>query len=384
MIKNSIMLLFSLISFAQINIKGTIKDKVKKEVLNGVSIYAPNTSLGTVSDFDGNFSLTVPENTKQILISYLGYNTLILNLDLIQSKSVNQIFYLSEKNTQLSEVVLVKQKHNKQWEKNYSIFKKLFLGKSKIAQEAEILNPDDLILIEEKDSVKYKLTATANKPLQILNTKTGYLITYELIQFNYISSGFENTYSFYIGYPFFEDITDQYKLNKNKILKARKECYNGSTMHFFRALYSNKLNEEGFSVKHLKRTPNHNYPSIDSLKRMKEIAKKTNDYRFFSNLPQKEVSLYSETTINKSMFTKFENDKQFLAFTDFLEITYTKENTDPSYQPYSEFQISQIKLINDEVEILTNGNFYKPDNVFFYGYMGWEKIGDSLPFDYQN
>ena len=105
----------------------------------------------------------------------------------------------------------------------FIIFKANFIGSSKIAREAEILNPEDLIFNEEKITGKYKLTANANKPLQIRNKITGYTITYDLIQFNHIVVGHNQIYSFYLGYPFFKDITSEEKLNHKKVEKKRKK-----------------------------------------------------------------------------------------------------------------------------------------------------------------
>lgn len=44
--------------------------------LPGVSVFVKNTSVGTVTDFDGNFSLTVPDQNNNVLVfSFIGYTT---------------------------------------------------------------------------------------------------------------------------------------------------------------------------------------------------------------------------------------------------------------------------------------------------------------------
>lgn len=66
--------LFSTGLVAQRQITGTITDASNGDPLIGASVLIKGTSTGTVSDFDGNFSLNA--NTGDILeISYTGYNT---------------------------------------------------------------------------------------------------------------------------------------------------------------------------------------------------------------------------------------------------------------------------------------------------------------------
>ncbi|BCI63020.1 SusC/RagA family TonB-linked outer membrane protein [Coprobacter secundus subsp. similis] len=85
-----------------IQIKGNIKDK-KGEPIIGASIRVKNSDIGTISDIDGNFTLSkVPENSI-IIASYVGYNSEELP---IKNKKNFQII-LSENTEELDEVVVV-------------------------------------------------------------------------------------------------------------------------------------------------------------------------------------------------------------------------------------------------------------------------------------
>lgn len=55
-------------------IKGQILDEAG-EPLIGVSVVVKGTSIGTITDFDGNYSLDVPAGNNVIVISYIGYQT---------------------------------------------------------------------------------------------------------------------------------------------------------------------------------------------------------------------------------------------------------------------------------------------------------------------
>ncbi|WP_165044081.1 SusC/RagA family TonB-linked outer membrane protein [Dysgonomonas sp. ZJ709] len=58
----------------QIAIKGKIIDETG-EPLIGVTVKVKNSTAGTITDVDGNFSLTVPGSTSVLEISYVGYLT---------------------------------------------------------------------------------------------------------------------------------------------------------------------------------------------------------------------------------------------------------------------------------------------------------------------
>ena len=62
------------LALAQTPISGTITDAAG-EGLIGASILVEGTTTGTVTDFDGAFSITVPEGGENLLVSYTGYAT---------------------------------------------------------------------------------------------------------------------------------------------------------------------------------------------------------------------------------------------------------------------------------------------------------------------
>lgn len=58
----------------QIEISGTVKD-VDGEVLPGANIVLKGTSKGVVSDFDGNFTIAVPNAQAVLVVSFIGMET---------------------------------------------------------------------------------------------------------------------------------------------------------------------------------------------------------------------------------------------------------------------------------------------------------------------
>ncbi len=81
-------------------IRGVITD-INGESVIGANITEKGTTNGTVSDFDGRFSLTV-DNNATIVVSYIGYLTQEIKTGAIDNFDI----VLSEDNTQLQEVVV--------------------------------------------------------------------------------------------------------------------------------------------------------------------------------------------------------------------------------------------------------------------------------------
>ncbi|MCP9235174.1 SusC/RagA family TonB-linked outer membrane protein [Lewinella sp. JB7] len=60
---------------AQTSVSGTITDAESGDPLIGASVLVTGTSTGTVTDFDGNFTLNVPQGAESLTVSYTGYAT---------------------------------------------------------------------------------------------------------------------------------------------------------------------------------------------------------------------------------------------------------------------------------------------------------------------
>ena len=77
-LKYALLLLFVTIgtlTMAQRTISGTVTDAETGEGLIGANISVSGTSTGTVTDFEGNYSVEIPEGSETLTISYTGYNT---------------------------------------------------------------------------------------------------------------------------------------------------------------------------------------------------------------------------------------------------------------------------------------------------------------------
>ena len=55
-------------------ITGTVKDPTGETIISA-SVVVKGTTLGTVTDFDGNYTLEVPDDAKVLIFSYIGMKT---------------------------------------------------------------------------------------------------------------------------------------------------------------------------------------------------------------------------------------------------------------------------------------------------------------------
>lgn len=84
-----VFLLFSSLSIisAQRTITGTITN-VNGEALIGANVLAVGTSVGTITDIDGSFSMSVPDGTTQLEVSYTGFETRMIDIANLSNVSV--------------------------------------------------------------------------------------------------------------------------------------------------------------------------------------------------------------------------------------------------------------------------------------------------------
>src|SRR5690606_6555790 len=99
--------LLSICTFSQqkYTLSGTITEVAGNETLIGVNIIVPELNTGTITNEYGFYSITLPQGTYQIQISYLGYQNIIKTIELNDNIKVN--FQMEEESEELSEIILV-------------------------------------------------------------------------------------------------------------------------------------------------------------------------------------------------------------------------------------------------------------------------------------
>ena len=89
-------------TFAQMKISGKVKSKVTGEGLSGATIFLKGTTLNSVTDSKGDFTITTPEKGGTLTISYAGMKTVDIKVT-----SANKILEIILEETIGNEVVVV-------------------------------------------------------------------------------------------------------------------------------------------------------------------------------------------------------------------------------------------------------------------------------------
>lgn len=335
-------LLFSLILFlgtagySQV-IKGITLDAETKERIPFAAVYFNGTLVGTTSDEDGAFELDITKfASKPLTIRAMGYETRVL--ESIQTEE-SFIIYLTPRLFEIEEAEVQTKNLGKKRKAYLKLFKREFLGTSRNQKDCVILNEEDITFNYESDNNKVK--AYTRNPIRIYNGALGYEITYFLDKFEYDKNN--STLSFEGDVVFNEDLAKKQTTDES-YTSRRKHAYLGSCMHFFRALWDNNLEMNGFRVVRI-----------------------ISDKSTFGNLKNKETVInvkYEDIVLEQN-----ENRKYFLAFEGQLTIYYDSMDE------------SRVLFLKPAVLFGKNG-FYDPSGIRWYGYMAELRVADMLPYEY--
>jgi hypothetical protein len=138
-------------------IRGTLKDAQTQEPLIGVSVYFPDTSIGTVTDVQGQFALRANQHFSQVRFSYVGYKTITKSIAPGQVQEIN--LTLENDSQQLTEV-LIKGKRRYRNKDNPAVD----LIREVIAHKAgNQINSYQFAQYEQYEKLRFSLTNTPEK-----------------------------------------------------------------------------------------------------------------------------------------------------------------------------------------------------------------------------
>lgn len=363
--------------------------------LASASIFINNSSKGTISNTDGKFILEgITEKNFDLIISYTGFVTVSIRITQNNIGQFHTIKMVPRNETMKSISIMVPEKDG--WKTWGRFFTESFIGQSDFAKECIIENPKALRFFNDKKN--HRLTAYSNTNLIIKNRALGYLIKYQLEEFDY---DFKNKIVTYVGYASFEELKTRGSKKRNRWLKARKEAYYGSIMHFMRSLYSDSVAQNGFDVREKIRIYNTdtlfkriylpgNMPTVRvGNKSYKTRAgavpsfKKIPDYVDLINL--KNLSFKDAVTFDSSVKQKefyFDNHIQVIYKNANVKVDYLLANGLPKFLKMK--QTSDAYLLSDGPLIIErDGSYFNPMNMMSSGYWGWYKLAEMLPTDYE-
>jgi hypothetical protein len=380
-------------------LSGVVKDK-RGEPLPGVAIYVSDYKLATATDNQGKYSLKLKPGSYTLLIQLIGFKSIDKPI-IIEDKDLRTDIVLTESTTQLAEVTIKPDPHRMGY---LSTFKTYFIGLTDNAEKCKILNSD--LIRFDYDSEKRVLSATTDDFLMIENQALGYRIKFLVKEFQY---DYRTGIVFYEGFPHYEDLPGS-AAKKEKWEKKRIEAYNGSSQHFFSALFNNRSKEEGFKINKLIRNQEQEYLA-DSIAESQvggltsttlTLAGTTNfrpQRKAVQNKLEKLTSGHRIDMLNRAeiltdtLVHEYNQDIKKIKFTNVLYVIYTKEKESSSYlskmrmsvsrpPDLDKTQISLITLQSPTVFFYKNGSINNPRSMLYSGYWAWEKVADSVPMDY--
>jgi hypothetical protein len=345
--------------FAQSNsylITGTIVNANTKAPMQGASVFAENTTVGTASDASGNFTLRLPNGGYDLVITFTGYETTTKRITTADAENKNLVIEVKQKEKELEDVVIKSSSEVPDgWEKYGSFFLDNFIGKTNNSKLCTITNKEVLKFYYYKRKNRLKVLAAA--PVEIENLALGYKIKYTLDSFVH---EYNTQASVYTGSSLFEEIPAIDSAQTTTWITNRQKAYNGSILHFMRSVYNKKLKEEGFEIQFVAKNND------------AETAIKVADFYGALNYNKDDSTLLVAIMPNQPTVAVIYNKEEPAA-------EYLAQNDEPA----KAFQLSLLSIIPDEViGIEQNGYYFDQNDITITGYWIWDKVADLLPYDY--
>lgn len=311
-----LVVLFPLLLVSQ-NIKGKVIDKVTREPVETASIYFDHTTIGTTTDENGEFSIEFNDAVQSnLVISFLGYEKVLIT----DYRSMSNVIVELVVATNTLDEVYVNFDDELTRAQKLQLFRKEFLGTSRVANSCKILNEEDLVLYYDSDN--QTLYASSPVPVVVKNRLLQYEIDFEEQRFliNAVK---------YLGTSFYKDLNVD---SKKRVQRNRKKVYNGSVQHFIRALFNQSLKAENYQV----------YSK----------GKKVNEWNYISVAESKQKGI-KELTLKSKISILYKRSRQ-----------------------------STMELKTDKIYIDVYGNYAPIISVYLTGYLGDQRVGDTLPSDF--
>ena len=352
-----VVILFSLHTTAlsqYIFLTGNVSD-ASGNPLQGASVFAQNTTIGTATDATGNFKIWLPAGGHDLVVSFTGYNNESVRVNAADNNR-HLTFKMEPKAKEMADVAIVATNEVKDgWVKHGAFFVEQFIGRTYNSRECYIRNPDVLKFYHYRRSNRLKVIAS--EPLLVENRSLGYNIRYDLDSFTH---DYKSGVSLYTGSPLFEEMVATDSSEKLRWTLARKTAYTGSLLHFMRSVYNKDLANDGFEVQFVMRNSD------------KEYAVKLED--FYNSLRYAKDD--STGLVKLDPYQKH------------VGVIYSKEKPEENYNLFNEdepgnFQFSVLNFLPaSPLYIEQNGYFFEQSDTSLDGYWTWQRVADLLPYNY--
>ncbi|AMQ55603.1 TonB-dependent receptor [Algoriphagus sanaruensis] len=350
--------LLPLISLAQTGtITGVVKDAETGETLPFCNVFVNNTTISTVTDMDGKYTLSGLEaGPVELGFSFMGYQAetkrVTLNSDGIITVNLSMKPFAQD----LSDVE-IKASRDKAWERELKKFENLFIGIDEAATKTSILNPWVIDFPSSPD--KGAFVAKSSQPIEIENQYLGYKVTFDLKDF------YDSPTNFRIaGAARFEELKPESESQRSVWEKNRADVYRKSPMNMFRSMLNNTYEREGFFLYGDKAG------GSASMNMRSDI---------FANELGKSVVPYKATPLVEPATPL---GTYWINLKGRIEIHYQKGFAQANTYRDAPYPISWLEVSGGKVKVKENGMVLNSENLVFSGDMDRKRISNLLPLDY--
>lgn len=336
----------------RVSISGTVVDAHTKMPVAGCYVYLSGYSRSVTTDKNGYFRLPdIPGGVYELVLSHISYQKQVEVLEL-NKKSVRLEVRLGQATTTLETVYVTTAKDLSQRRQNLKNFKEFFFGKEYRENRIRIENETDIELSKTSTGI---VQSAGGYMLNIDNDYLGYKIDYYLKDLL-----LSKPTNMVLGFPTFTPKETNNPAEALYWTENRQRVYNGSVRHFFKALISRQLEEEGFEVFLTRNDPEKE--SEDFYKEAESRKLWLNDEKLPFNFTIEDTGTPNIKRIN---------------FGEILDVSYNKE-----FVRNGGYQNSKIKLLKDYVYVYENGVIVNPSAIKLFGQWGEEGMYHMLPSDY--
>ena len=333
-------------------IKGIVINNRTRERLPFAVVYINYTTIGTTANNEGEFVLrNVPVGQQDLVATFVGHHPQKHKIIIKESAEISITIGLESK--ALKEVK-IHAKRDKNWDRQYEKFKRLFLGNSVHAARCEILNP---WVLDFQWNEKGFFTASASDVLEIENFSLGYKLYYQMVNFKIGSKDY-----LIAGNVRFQPMAPGDSTTKNDWAKNRAEVFGGSSRHLFRSIINRTLNSNGFEL----------YRDDTGAEDIVRMA------NFLSNVG-KELFVYN---IEDLQYAEVRANQYQIRLPDRLEIHFLHKQARPDIYRNVTHAVSWLETSKGTLLVNRDGVLLNPDNAFLSGNMSEGRISELLPYDY--
>lgn len=247
------LILYPLQLFCQ-SLTGKITDSKTNLPVEFATVYIDGTTIGTISDKEGNFTLDKFIIPCRVVVSHISYNPIIFPL--ADTFNLNRGIKLNPRIIELRQVSVKEQNLRKE---NIKLFYDEFFGTDVWGRNAKLENEDDLIFKTEyfddnapdKELIgkRKSFVVESAAPLKIDLPLLGYNLQFDLVAFSKIyNAGFKEYEIHILGYYFFKPYERNSRIKANKYKRNRLDAFYNSPQHFCRSLYNKQLHKNGYLV----------------------------------------------------------------------------------------------------------------------------------------